>query len=417
MRLRLSALAVVSVFVATVAAQEVISEPCSGTMRRLAAFPQKGCECQTKTFIKQDGGIMCADMAPENSIATCVNIGSKSKCDYKCKDGYKRGEKGGCSKDEPPPIPEPEPEPEPDYPSIAPPCPLPPPATYVSYSSPNGQCGCERTMKLANKRDAAAVECKKPANGKPACRNTGPKSSECTIECDKGFKPSPDEKSCVPAASDSSLSEMECSAEAGKVGYLTADPVLGCVCKTEMTENFCGFPAGDDEDAEQMCSDTTDSSGKREVKCNVKCSDGFVATDKNTCEKVEVEGETVTYAGTAKPRDSESVPCLDKVWALPGKGGCKCTAETPEGAEECLGVSAKEYAICGYEKGAGEPAFCATECVKGAFKKPPSNKGGETLANSSIGTVARIVLAQCREEDTVRRAMNDSRNGRNCVDN
>ena len=81
--------------------------------------------------------------------------------------------------------------------------------------------------------------------------------------------------------------------------------------------------------------DTTDKTGKREVKCAVKCSDGFVATDKNTCEKVEVEGESVTLAGTAKPRDSDSVPCADKVWALPGKGGCKCAAEKPEGADEC----------------------------------------------------------------------------------
>ncbi|KAJ7208645.1 hypothetical protein GGX14DRAFT_454030 [Mycena pura] len=146
-----SAFTTLAVLLAAVTAQDdVISEPCPGTMRRLAAFKDKGCECQTKTFIATDGGTMCADMAPDNSIATCVNIGtSKSKCDYKCKDGYKRADKGGCVKDEPPPS---------KYPSIAPPCPSP---MVVSYASPGNPCGCATSIKTATKRDPAAVECSK----------------------------------------------------------------------------------------------------------------------------------------------------------------------------------------------------------------------------------------------------------------
>ncbi|KAJ7473350.1 hypothetical protein FB451DRAFT_1367341 [Mycena latifolia] len=172
------------------------------------------------------------------------------------------------------------------------------------------------------------------------------------------FKPSADEKSCIATAKNEQKSELDCGADAGKVGFLSADPVKGCICETEKKDTFCGVSFGD-EDAEMMCSDNTDATGKREVKCAVKCSDGFTAKDKNTCEKVEVEGDSVTMAGTAKPRDSEEVSCSDKVFRLPGKGGS--------------GVGPKEYAICQYEKGSGEEASCTTECIKGAYKKGPSN--------------------------------------------
>ncbi|KAF8153566.1 hypothetical protein K438DRAFT_1987531 [Mycena galopus ATCC 62051] len=345
----------------------------------IGAFPSKPCMCFTPEWIKQSGGQVCKEGIPENAFATCLRSSLEvgdSHCDFQCKPGFKKSADGkSCeSGDNKPKIEEPSTSPgggetEPAL-ELAAACVSP---FGVSYSSASAPCGCVPNLKYAKKRQPDAVVCLPPAkNGKVGCRNKAP-GSKCSVACDDGYKPSEDEANCVIKREDVTMSEMECSAEAGQVGYLTADPVLGCVCKTEITENFCGFPAGDDEDAEQMCSDTTDSSGKREVKCNVKCSEGFVATDKNTCEKVEMEGETVTYAGTANPRDDSSEACTEKVWALPGKGGCKCAAEKPEGAEECEGVSSKEYAICGYEKGSGDPAYCATECVKGAFKKPPTN--------------------------------------------
>ena len=54
------------------------------------------------------------------------------------------------------------------------------------------------------------------------------------------YKASEDEASCVPARENVTMSELVCGADAGTVGFLTADPELGCVCKTEITENFCG---------------------------------------------------------------------------------------------------------------------------------------------------------------------------------
>jgi hypothetical protein len=116
-----------------------------------------------------------------------------------------------------------------------------------------------------------------------------------------------------------------------------------------------------------MCSDTTDLQGKREVKCAVQCTGAFTAKDTNTCELVEVEGDTMTMAGSAKPRDSDEVSCTDKVFKLAGKGGCKCSSAAPTGATECrewldsshsldtahqylfpslASVGPKEYAIC-----------------------------------------------------------------------
>ncbi|KAJ7473539.1 hypothetical protein FB451DRAFT_293661 [Mycena latifolia] len=79
-------------------------------------------------------------------------------------------------------------------------------------------------------------------------------------------------------------SELECSADAGNVEYLSAVPGEGCVCKSTPGPYYCGVPAGDDN-AVQMCSDKVDSAGNRDVKCYVKCSAGFIAQDQNTCVK------------------------------------------------------------------------------------------------------------------------------------
>ncbi|KAJ7473505.1 hypothetical protein FB451DRAFT_1134011 [Mycena latifolia] len=79
-------------------------------------------------------------------------------------------------------------------------------------------------------------------------------------------------------------SELECSADAGNVEYLSAVPGEGCVCKSTPGPYYCGVPAGDDN-AVQMCSDKVDSAGNRDVKCYVKCNAGFIAQDQNTCVK------------------------------------------------------------------------------------------------------------------------------------
>ncbi|KAJ7473327.1 hypothetical protein FB451DRAFT_1249008 [Mycena latifolia] len=400
MRFLLTAAPLLSLLIAVTSAEDVVQDICDPTFgRRLAAFKDKVCQCQTNTFIRQDGGTACADGLPANAKATCINIVRtavlnmahlnltsacrnvgwkefKMRCrsrrvsdatqtnlislQYQCLDGYTDDGKRTCTQATKPPSP---------TDPLSPACPAP---MIVSYSSPTGPCGCVTSFNLAKKRKPDAVQCMPPpSNGNAACKNVGT-GSKCTITCNDGFKPSADEKSCIATAKNEQKSELDCGADAGKVGFLSADPVKGCICETEKKDTFCGVSFGD-EDAEMMCSDNTDTTGKREVKCAVKCSDGFTAKDKNTCEKVEVEGDSVTMAGTAKPRDSEEVSCSDKVFRLPGKGGCKCAPNAPTGATECPGVGPKEYAICQYEKGSGEEASCTTECIKGAYKKGPSN--------------------------------------------
>jgi hypothetical protein len=54
------------------------------------------------------------------------------------------------------------------------------------------------------------------------------------------FKPSADEKSCIATAKNEQKSELDCGADAGKVGFLSADPVKGCICETEKKDTFCG---------------------------------------------------------------------------------------------------------------------------------------------------------------------------------
>ncbi|KAJ7908396.1 hypothetical protein B0H13DRAFT_1878750 [Mycena leptocephala] len=225
----------------------------------------------------------------------------------------------------------------------------------VTWSSPNSRCGCTSTFNQARRRDPNAVQCLPPANhGRVACENTGAASSRCKIICDDGFQLTSDERDCIATARNETKSEFDCSADAENPGFLTADPALGCICADARTENFCG--------------------GHREVKCQVNCSEGFTATDQTTCEVVEVEGETVTMAGTTTPRDDFESPCTGKVIALPGKRGCLCATEVPVGAEECTGVGPKEYAICGYVRGEADPAFCATNCIRNTFRRGPQQR-------------------------------------------
>ncbi|KAJ7185035.1 hypothetical protein C8R46DRAFT_470298 [Mycena filopes] len=115
---------------------------------------------------------------------------------------------------------------------------------------------------------------------------------------------------CAPVDSETVKSELECSADAGRVEFLSAVPGEGCVCKSTLGPDFCGTPSGDD-DALQMCSDKT-SNGKREVKCFVQCSAGLVEKDKNTCQKPE----------TSKPPTDSST------------GPCGCTAAAHQALEE-----------------------------------------------------------------------------------
>ncbi|KAJ7910424.1 hypothetical protein B0H13DRAFT_2329407 [Mycena leptocephala] len=346
----------------------------AGTNKVIGAYEGDSCKCQTATWHKASGGKVCQEGIPENSFATCLRSELKvgdSYCSFQCKPGFApSADLKSCVGENTKPDPaKNDPSKEDGGKDLAPACPDP---MIVSYASAAGPCGCAPSLKLAKKRKPDAVQCIAPANhGKLACKNVG-SGSKCSVDCETGFKPSDEEKDCIPARKNETKSELDCGADAGGVGFLSADPVKGCICETEIKDTFCGVAFGDD-DAEMMCSDTTDLKGTREVKCAVKCSDGFTAKDKDTCEKVEVEGDSVTMAGTAKPRDSEEVACSEKVFRLPGQGGCKCAPALPTGATECPGVGPKEYAICQYEKGSGEEASCTTECIKGAYKKGPSN--------------------------------------------
>ncbi|KAJ7110790.1 hypothetical protein C8R43DRAFT_1159892 [Mycena crocata] len=354
----------------------------------IGAYTDGPCLCKAPYYHKADGGKVCNENIPKNSFATCerserkvgdshcsASDASFAKTDaelpysqFQCEPGFKTsddflscvpatsttdpGEKGNSSETG-------------ETSDLAPKCPDP---KVISYSSPSGPCGCESRMALAKKRRPDAVECTPPAtNGKVGCKNVGT-GSTCSPECDKGFKASPDGKDCVPARANVTISELTCGSDAGGVGFLSADPILGCVCKDTLDPaTFCGVAVGD-PDAEMMCSDTTDLGGKREVKCAVQCTGSFTSKDKNTCEVVEVEGDSVTLAGTATPRESSETSCKDKVFSLPGKGGCKCAASPPAGATECT-AGTNEYAVCLYTKGSGEEADCGTSCVVGKFYK------------------------------------------------
>ncbi|KAJ7185032.1 hypothetical protein C8R46DRAFT_1300836 [Mycena filopes] len=234
--------------------------------------------------------------------------------------------------------------------SVSPACPSP---FIISYASPSGPCGCVASINTAKvnlirldfpnqpltlyrnavpTRFSAAITAPPSSNGKVGCKNVSP-GSKCSVDCDAGYKPSADETQCLSAHANSTVSEFDCGADAGTVGFLTADPVLGCVCKPTQEANFCGVAIGD-PDAEMTCTDTTSSSGVREVKCAVKCTaPQYVANTQNKCE--EAEAESSTLAGTATPRDSFETSCTDKIYKLPGKGGCKCAATPPVGGQEC----------------------------------------------------------------------------------
>ncbi|KAJ6450589.1 hypothetical protein C8R47DRAFT_1170952 [Mycena vitilis] len=221
-----------------------------------------------------------------------------------------------------------------------------------------------------------------PANSFPTCTGaSGGKSSQCGYQCKPGFsddgkggcaqgitcdpplKPSADGKSCVAARQNVTMSEFDCSSDAGSVQYLSADPNAGCTCKDSADGNCSDSASNSDPDAEMICSDTSDMGGNRHVACALKCTDAFIATDPKTCGPREAEGETVTLAGTATPNTGE-VACTNKVYKLSGKGGCKCDTSTPQGATECT-AGQNAYPVCAYEKGSGDEADCGIACVPG----------------------------------------------------
>ncbi|KAJ7084606.1 hypothetical protein B0H15DRAFT_848317 [Mycena belliarum] len=339
---------------------------CTGTNKVIGAYEGSYCQCQTPGWHAKGGGKVCKEGLPNNSFATCMrsetNVGD-SYCSFQCEEGFVEStDLKSCivkdvEKDEPA-----------TNKGFAPSCPDP---MIVPYASAGAPCGCAPSLAKAKRRTPDAVPCTAlSSHGKVGCKNTSA-GSKCSVDCETGFKPSPDEQDCVLAHRNQTKSEFECGAVAGRVGFLSADPEKGCICETEKKPTFCGVGFGDDE-AEMMCSDTTDNSGKRAVNCAIKCSDGYMAKDPNTSEKVEVEGESVTMAGASKPRDSDEVPCTEKVFGLQGKGGCKCASTAPAGATECppgMSPNNTEYAICQYEKGSGQEASCTTECIKGTYKR------------------------------------------------
>ncbi|KAJ7725730.1 hypothetical protein B0H16DRAFT_1736039 [Mycena metata] len=172
---------------------------------------------------------------------------------------------------------------------LSPPCPN---GMTTSYSSPTTFCGCASSFSNARKRVSDAVECKAPTNGRVGCKNKAT-GSECAARCEETFQPSADGQTCVtkPAATNQTVSENDCPVTAGNVGFLSAHPVRGCVCLPELNEElFCGGGLADAEaDAEMMCYDTTSPSGNREVKCGVKCFNGYTPKDKHTCEMIPAE--------------------------------------------------------------------------------------------------------------------------------
>ncbi|KAJ7616755.1 hypothetical protein DFH06DRAFT_1306947 [Mycena polygramma] len=345
MRFLFTGIPLLSVFIATVSAQTLTDQGglCGPDDFFLAAFRDKDCQCQDETFIRTEGGTACAKVAPANSFPTCTTAsgGKSSQCGYQCKPGFPDNGQGGCTQgntgtNSTTPV----------DPALAKAC---SPPKSISYSSPKAGCGCESSMNNANKRvrPEVATQCMPPpAHGKAACKNVAP-GSKCTVECDPPFKPSADEKSCIPDRQNATKSEFDCSSTAGSVQYLSADPNGGCMCKDE-DDGTCSVSANNkDDDAEMICSDTTDAGGNRDVTCAVKCTDEFFATDPKTCDPREVEGDSVTMAGTASPNGGE-VACTSKVYKLPGKGGCKCDASKPDGATECT-AGQNAYPICAVE--------------------------------------------------------------------
>ncbi|KAJ6549858.1 hypothetical protein B0H19DRAFT_1073773 [Mycena capillaripes] len=103
-------------------------------------------------------------------------------------------------------------------------------------------------------------------------------------------------------------SELECSADVEKIEYLSAVLGVGCVCLSERTPAYCG-----DDGAVQKCSDVIDSNGKREIKCYVKCSPGWVATDQNTCSTPNEAAQTHLGVGSC-PIGSAPAACAMPVY-------------------------------------------------------------------------------------------------------
>ncbi|KAJ6451668.1 hypothetical protein C8R47DRAFT_300553 [Mycena vitilis] len=369
MRFLFTGLPLLSVFIATVSAQNTITDQgglCGPDDFFLAAFRDKDCQCQDATFIRTEGGTACAHVAPPNSFATCTTAsgGRSSQCGYTCKPGFPDNGQGGCTQSSTGtgtgtgtgtnttnPV------------ALAPAC--TPPRT-ISYSSANAACGCESSMNRANARvrPEVATQCMPPpAHGRAACRNVAP-GSRCTVDCDPPFIASADETTCIAVRQNTTMSEFDCSSDAGSIQYLSADPNGGCICKDE-DDGTCSVSASNrDPDAEMICSDTTDMGGNRDVSCAVRCTDTFVATDPTTCGPREVEGDSVTMAGTATPNSASEVACTNRVYKLPGIGGCKCDTTTPTGATECT-AGQNAYPICAYERGSGEEADCGFACVPG----------------------------------------------------
>ncbi|KAJ7067749.1 hypothetical protein B0H15DRAFT_1027951 [Mycena belliarum] len=112
-----------------------------------------------------------------------------------------------------------------------------------------------------------------------ACEGVTEPVCRCAAVCDES------------APRETVRSELECSADARNVEFLSAVPGEGCVCRTTRGPYFCGVPA--DEEAVQMCYDRTDGAGQRDVQCYVKCSGDFVATDQKTFMQAHAELEAL----------------------------------------------------------------------------------------------------------------------------
>ncbi|KAJ7505720.1 hypothetical protein B0H11DRAFT_2186428 [Mycena galericulata] len=344
MRFLSTAIALLSIIIATSSQTVLVDDGklCPASDFFLAAFrltlhiQDKACDCQTDAFVRQEGGTACANVAPPNSFPTYWGQIVPVWCKYSLSPHPQK-----CIVPSINVVQDSRPTDAGDAPAtaLAQPLTQPHPVFIELYRAPVPP----------------------PTHGKEACKNVG-SGSKCTVDCEPGYKASDDEKSCGAARNNVTMSEIGCSSDAGAVQYLSADPNGGCMCKTKQDSTFCGVAFGD-PDAEMMCSDTTDLQGNREVKCAVRCSDEFIPKDKNTCEPREVEGDTVTMAGTASPNSGEAA-CASKVFKLSGKGGCKCDTSAPQGGTECV-AGRNAYPVCMYEQGSGEEAACGIACVPG----------------------------------------------------
>ncbi|KAJ7486407.1 hypothetical protein B0H11DRAFT_2279025 [Mycena galericulata] len=350
-------------------------DDCEEPGQSIAAFKGRPCTCSSPSY--PDGGDFCKDKAiPANSDPICQYSEAKvgdSRCSYQCKQGFEDDGNGGCKgKSAADTGKSNETASTPDGPVTDRPLAKCAPTKNTNFWSPTQGCNCERSLTVMKRAITDAVQCPAPTtgHGKAAClTNADVTKHKCTVDCDKGYKTT-DGTTCVADRKDEEKSETTCSS-IPPMEYLSADPVLGCVCKKmpddgqPLPADYCG-PAPGGEELEQMCSDKTNTdTGVRTVECTVKCPAPSVvsATNKKLCEEPEADDARIAAFDNPTTRGTTGT-CLPpkKLYRLPGKQGCKCQDTQPTGGTECTPTDGTQYSECIYRKGKGVEAFCGNQC-------------------------------------------------------